>query len=135
MERREEHLLEKRNLTINMDKKIAAIFKDSMNVSGIQFIWLFILVERGKSHKLLRKALIKEEKSAKILEQEELKKEVMSIPSLKYEISQLRNEILSKEEEIEKNRHDSGILVRLFDMGVIDENGNLLDQHHKDDMN
>ena len=31
MERREEHLLEKRNFTINMDKKIAAIFKDSMN--------------------------------------------------------------------------------------------------------
>ena len=60
---------------------------------------------------------------------------VKIIPSLKDEIVLLRAEIRTQEAELDRMKHDSNILSNLYDMGIIDKEGNLHQQLYNNDMN
>ena len=81
----EEHFLEKKNLVVKMDLKVAKIFRESKNVSGLIINSFVNIVEKGKSHKLLRKAMIKDEKIIKEEIQSHLKDVVKTNSVLKSE--------------------------------------------------
>ena len=134
MHNREEHILKEKNIVMKMDQRIARIFQHSQNVSGKHNCFTSGTVEKGKSHKLLRKALLKDEKEDKKREIEEAKDQVSSIPGLISEIDQLRAEIQLKTEKIEVDEKDQDILSKLFDMGIIDANGDLIKHNQNDDM-
>ena len=102
MHKREDYLLTKRNITMRMDPCIAKIFSESQNVSGMIPVVIWFLVEKGKSHRLLRKALIKDEKEAKNVRQQRLERDADKIPALKIEIENLRSEIAAKNAEREE---------------------------------
>ena len=50
----------------------------------------------------------------------------LGLPSMKKEIELLNDEIYAKDQEIKNLEKDRRILKDLFDMGVIDENGDLI---------
>ena len=135
MHNRAEHILKKKNLVMKMDPRIASIFQRSQNVSGKHNCYISDLVENWKSHKLLRKALLKDEKKTKEREVKEVKDKVNSIPGLIDEIEELRAEIRYKTEKIEEYEKDQSILSKLYDMGIIDENGDLVKHDQNDNMN
>ena len=84
------------------------------------------IVNKGRSHKLLRKYLLRKEKEQKIFDEARDKECIESIPSLMNEINDLKNEIMLKDEEIFRLEEDQSILKNLFDKGVIDGEGNVL---------
>ena len=92
---------EKSNLTIKMDPKFAKILENYQNVSCILLISLLCLIEKGKSHKLLRKAILYDQRKARQLE-EELKDAASLVPKLKREIDELVGELDSRNEKIEE---------------------------------
>ena len=96
MGKREAHILKERSLIMKIDLRIARIFKQEQNVSNRDYLFTFKLVEKGKSHILLRKALLKDEKESKELHGKELSKKARLIHLLKEEIVQLRSEIQQK---------------------------------------
>ena len=68
------------------------------------------LVKKGKAHKLLRKALLRDEKKAKDKRQKELYIAFESISDLENEIEDLKKELMCKEREIERFNADRSIL-------------------------
>ena len=132
--KREEHILDKSNLIIKMDPRIARIFHNSHNVSSKSQRLSFMLAEKGKSHKLLRKALLRDRKIIKEEENKELDRAVKSIPGLVDEINQLLFEIQEKNDKIQAYDKDQEILIKLFDMGVINGDGDLINQEKCENM-
>ena len=55
----EKSIIIKRNISMNIDKRIANLLSSSQMVSSKFFHVYNYIVNKGKSHKLLRKALIK----------------------------------------------------------------------------
>ena len=128
-------MLEKSHRTIKMNPKIAKIFENSQNVSCILLISLLCLVDKGKSHKLLRKAILYDQRKARQLDEEELKDAASLVPGLKREIDELVKELDSKNEKIEEYERQAQMLSNLFDLGVIDGEGNLIKKEENQDMN
>ena len=128
-------MLEKSNLTIKMDPKIAKIFENSQNVSCILIFSLLCLVEKGKSHKLLRKAILNDQRKVHQLGKEELKDAASLVPELKREIDELVRELDSKNEKIEEYERQAKMLSNLFELGVIDGEGNLIKKEESQDTN
>ena len=91
-----------------------------------------MLGEKGKSHKLLRKALIKDNRDAKRFEEEKVKDAIDSIPNLHYEIDRLKEELEQKDKELNEREEQRRMLARLFESGVINDRGELID---KDEIN
>ena len=118
-----------------MDPKIAKIFENSQNVSCILLISLLSLVEKGKSHKLLRKVILYDQRKTHQLDEEELKDAASLVPGLKREIDELVEELDSKNEKIEEYERQAKMLSNLFDLGVIDGEGNLIKKEENQDMN
>ena len=112
MHNRGEHILKKKNFVMKINLRIASIFQCSQNVSGKHNCYISNLVEKGKSHKLSRKALLKDEKETKEREVKQVKDKVNSIPSL---IAEIRY----KTEKIEEYEKDQSILSKLYDMGSL----------------
>ena len=134
MNKREEQILKKSNIIIKMNSKIAKIFKNSHNVSGILLISLLCLVEKGKSHMLLRKAILQDQRAARKNQEKELKDVADLVPELRSEINKLAEELDAKDKKIEEYEKHSGMLAELFEIGVIDEDGNLIKQRNNDNM-
>ena len=97
-------------------------------------IVICFLVEKWKSHRLLCKALIKDEKEAKNVRKQRLERDDDKIPVLKIEIENLRSEIAAKNAELEEEKHNGNILVDLYEMKVIDEDGRVVNRNTSDDM-
>ena len=135
MKEREEHMLEKINLTIKMDPKITKIFENSQNVSCILLISFLCLVVKSKSQILLRKATLYDQRKARQLDEKELKDATSLVPGLKREIDELVEELDSKNEKIEEYERQAKILSNLFDLGVIDGEGNLIKKEENQDIN
>lgn len=66
-------------------------------------------MSHGKSHKLLRKTLIKDQKSANALELDRMKQTASIVPSLKDEINKLKDEIRDKDEKIHRDESEREI--------------------------
>ena len=132
--KREEHILDKSNLIMKIDPRIARIFHNSHNISSKSQRLSFMLAEKGKSHKLLHKALLRDRKIIKEEENKELDRAVKSIPGLVDGINQLRFEIQEKNDKIQAYDKDQEILSKWFDMGVINEDGDLINQEKCENM-
>ena len=91
-----------------------------------------MLVEKWKSHKLLRKALIKDNRDSKRHEVEKVKDAIDSIPNIHDEIDGLKEELEQKDKELNEREEQRRMLVRLFESGVINDRGELFD---KDEIN
>ena len=85
-------------------------------------------MEKGKSHKLLSKALIKDNRDAKRLEEEKVKDFIDSIPDLHDEIDKLKEELELKDKELKEHEEQRKMLARLFESGVINDRGELIDR-------
>ena len=69
---------------------------------------------------------MRKEKEAKDAEAENMKENAESIPSLANEIEDLKNEILLRDAEIDRFEKERLILKNLYDKGIIDGEGNVL---------
>ena len=69
---------------------------------------------------------MRKEKEAKDAEAESMKENAESIPFLVNEIEDLKNEILLKDAEINRFEIERLILKNLYDKGIIDGEGNVL---------
>ena len=78
---------------------------------------------KGRSHRLLRKALIKHEKDKKAETLLKDKQMLKLIPSLREEIEELKHMLIEKDRKIEEYSEDTDILKRLYEDGIIDING------------
>ena len=74
----------------------------------------------------MRKALLRDKKMQRKLEEEKIKDGIKILPNFKSEIDKLRLELKVKNEELEKHEKEREMLSRLYDMGVINEAGELL---------
>ena len=94
---------------------------------------MFSLASKGRSHLLLRTPKEKEVKSRNIRlykdeesKSEEEEKEEINV--LKEEIKILTKKIKEKETEIKKNEKYADLLGDLFQWGIIDADGNFIDE-------
>ena len=69
---------------------------------------------------------MRKEKEAKDAEAASMKENAESIPSLVNEIEDLKNEILLRDAEIDRFEKERLILKNLYDKGIIDGEGNVL---------
>ena len=53
---------------------------------------------------------------------------------MKIEIENFRSEIAAKNAELEEEKHNGNILANLYEMGVIDEDGRIVNRNTSDDM-
>ena len=100
-------------------------------LSSMLNIFIFNLAGKGRSHLLLRDKeedktvtglkKIKERQSIEIKEAEE------EISNLSQEILKLKQEVHQKNEELKENEKHRQLLGDLYDKGLIDFNGNLID--------
>ena len=134
MNKREVQMLKKSNTIVKMNSKIAKIFKNSHNVSGFLLTSLLCLVEKGKSHMLLRKAILQDQRTANKNKEKELKDVADLVPELKNEINKLAEELDAKDKNIEEYEKQRLMLAKLYEVGVIDEDGNLIKQRDNDNM-
>ena len=81
-------------------------------------------MEKGRSHLLLWKALIKQEYQKKAKKARKEEKMIKSIPSLKEEIEKLKQMLVEKDRDIDRFVEDSQIFKQLYEDGFIDNDGN-----------
>ena len=83
-------------------------------------------VTKGKSHNLLRKKLLRDEKEQANRIEKEKNDELKAVDALQEEVNNLKEELKQRDYELEKIENDQKILHTLYKDGVIDEHGNLL---------
>ena len=125
---REKYTIQKRSLSIEIDKKIADLLLSSQMVSGWYICILKSLVSKGKSHKLLRKTLLKDKNIEKKESEKEQMKALVLVPELKKQIYELHEILEEKELELDNKFKDLVILEKLFNKGLIDGEGNPIDK-------
>ena len=93
---------------------------------------MFSLASKGRSHLLLRTFKEKKVKSRNIRlykdEESKSEEEKEEINVLKEEIKTLTKKIKEKETEINKNEKYADLLGDLFQRGIIDADGNFIDE-------
>ena len=115
VENRKLELINSQNLGIKAKPEFINIFKYSQSVSTM----------RGKSHFLVRLPKIsKDQKLIKVLE-EQKKGGEYHVKLLNKEIDELKQKILDLEESQRDNDDNFEKLTKLYDLCVIDENGQL----------
>ena len=89
-----------------------------------------IIATKGRSHLLLRTPKQKNERKKNISlykdEEDKLEEESKEVESLKDEIKNLTQQLKKKEEEIKDNEKYGDLLSDLFQKGIIDEEGNFI---------
>lgn len=123
LQERQDEMLEKSNLMMDVDEKIANIFEHSQMVSGLLSRLMYIIVRKGRSHLLLRKGIIKAEKKRAVERQMKIERALGSIPALKQRIEDMEEELRQKQISIDEFSQDSELLKSLYERGVIDANG------------
>ena len=121
VEKRNKEIISSQNLGIKATSEFVEIFKRSQSIS----------TTNGKSHFLTRNPKITKEQQ-KIITLEEEKKELDSKASiLKEELNDLKSKMndLQHQQEISDSNNDK--LSKLYELGIIDENGELI----RNDMN
>ena len=121
VEKRNKEIISSQNLGIKATSEFVEIFKRSQSIS----------TTNGKSHFLARNPKVTKEQQ-KIITLEEEKKELDSKASiLKEELNDLKSKMndLQHQQEISDSNNDK--LSKLYELGIIDENGELI----RNDMN
>ena len=117
-------MLKRNNQCIQVSPRMAEIIKSSQMVSGKIMNLIAWLVSKGRSHHLLKKKLLKDEKEKRNRAEEEKERAINSIAPMRKAIQELKKELSEKEKELESYSKDSDILHSLFERGVIDIDGN-----------
>ena len=120
--KREDSMLEK-NLAININSEIADISRNSRMVTGMVFIFNFFYSLTLKISLFTQKEHPFKKWEIKEIKQKEEEEKIDSNIMLHKEIDELRDEFVVKEREIEHLQADRAILVELYDLGLIDEQG------------
>ena len=94
------------------------------------FISILHVVHKGRSHQLLRKAVLKKEKEQKNLEELNKNEQLKSIPYLQKEIHDLKKELTDKDKELELYEKDAELLKELHRQGYIDDDGKFILQEN-----
>lgn len=128
LKKRENEMLKKKNMTIDIDSRVADLLTSSQMISGNHNCTINRLVSKGKSHKLLRKALLKDKRDELELNTKMLKEMSDQVPTLKEEIYNLKLELDKKDDELREREGDAEILSKLFEKGLIDENGDIIEK-------
>ena len=84
--------------------------------------------QKGHSHQLLRKAIIKKENERKFEEEEKNRESESPVSELEETIKELREELNQKNQQIEDFERDSEILKDLYAKGIIDLDGNYIER-------
>ena len=74
----------------------------------------------------MRRAITRKAKLEAKAREEETKEILDSVPDLKLQIENLNEEVLEQQRLVEKSNADRDILMKLFDKGYIDADGNIL---------
>ena len=85
------------------------------------------LASKGKSHLFLKKNILRKERERNEEEELERKEELDSIPLFQNKIRELEEDLAEKNKEIENLEKDQDILRDLYECGIIDANGNLIE--------
>ena len=121
VEKRNREIAKSQNLRINASPEFIEIFKKSQAIS----------TTKGKSHLLARNPSLTNDQH-KIITLEEEKKELNNKTAfLETELDDLRTKIRDLQKDNEACEGNSDKLSKLFDLGIIDENGELI----QNDMN
>ena len=80
-------------------------------------------MQKGRSHHLLKKALLKKKHDALMETEATNKKHLETIPALCEQIEDLKEALYRKEEEMKRFEDDAAILKDLYEKGIIDSNG------------
>ena len=83
-------------------------------------------MRKGRSHHLLKEAINRKEKDLVKKQEVENHRLLESIPDLTGKIEDLKKELVEKDEKIEQYMGDVDILRDLYNRGIIDLNGNLI---------
>ena len=113
---RKQNLIESQNLSINAKPEFIDIFKKSQAVS----------LMKGRSHFLTRMPRITKDKQMIQDLEEEKERYDSKVSNLIEEIETLRNRIQQLEDSQVDNDDNIEKLSNLYELGVIDENGNLI---------
>ena len=85
-------------------------------------------VSKGKSHLLLKKNILPKERERKEEKELERKEELDSIMSFQNKINELKEDLAEKSKEIDILKADQDILHDLYERGIIDANGDVIDK-------
>ena len=77
---------------------------------------------------LLRKSLLRGKKDEHREKEKEMKEELDIVPELKEEIKDLKLQLEETAEELERRDKDAIILLNLFEKGIIDRDGNIIEK-------
>ena len=77
---------------------------------------------------LLRKSLLRDKKDEHREKEKEMKEELDIVPELKEEIKDLKLQLEETAEELERRDKDAIILLNLFEKGIIDRDGNIIEK-------
>ena len=113
LDEREKSIISKRNLSMNIDKRIANLPSSSRMVPDKFFHVYNFIVSKGKLHKLLRKALIKDKRVDQKLMEREQKEAYELVSQLKRQIEELTYELGQTERQLESRVKDTEILQKL----------------------
>ena len=104
---------------MEVDKEFAGIFERSQMVSGKLFSLLNSISSKGRSHQLLKKAILKKENEVKKEEELREKELLKSIPMLHDQIEDLKEALYRKEEELKQFEEDYDILKELHKQSIL----------------
>ena len=125
MDKRQKHILGKKNLTIQVDSELAKLSKSHIQYQvSHNLFYTFDSASNGRSHLMLNTVKRDERRANKSLFKKLLAEHEM-ISDMKEEVSKLRDELKRcqvDKEEADKNKE---ILANLYDKQVIDDFGNL----------
>ena len=96
LKEREDMMLKKRNLSINIDSRIAEIFKSSKMVASILKLSLTFIVSNGRSNHLLRKKLLRDKKEERNRAQIDQEIVLGTIPLMRREIEELKMSFMKR---------------------------------------
>ena len=113
---RKDELMQSQNLSITTKPEFISIFQNSQSVS----------IHKGRSHFLTREPKISKDKSLIAKFEEEKQTSNKKIDSLESELRKLYDKISEFEEKQEAAADNAQKLGKLFDLGVINEKGELI---------
>ena len=126
MARREYKFIKQKNISMNVLPEIKRIFNDTKEVSS-KLLTNIITGENGRFYHLVKNTDAGRAKRTINDEKEEEKKEIGSQFDRKNQvISDLQSQIKEFEDKIKDSDKNASILARLFEGGIIDEDGELL---------
>ena len=121
---RESELLASQFFAMNVLKTLQTSSYQAQWFQVRLFFVFMSLVQKGRSHHLLKKTLSKKKKDAKTENDLKAKELLDLIPNLQDEIAYLRKELDLNEDELQRRTEDSEFLKNLHEQGFVDQDGN-----------